>query len=471
MTTTSSTSQSNVISWKSFIFFDQRHNQCLYIKERADQTSTHSSIPPNFYGFPSIPNQVNNNIDQQQTLQPLFQQQQQKIPGVFYLGRLCTPFYLPQLKRDDCSYYIVLMDGTESLDLNSLNKLVNKSDDDTSSYSWLHPAEVINRFQNAPVSDRWLSTPETQRITGLVADLLKVLGSPSAATAQEQLGKPITPENDDIVGVQTPLLSTNLIVCCDGDSALIVDPGANQSGHHHFENILLTRIPEHVRTTDGGRNLKVFITHEHKDHWEGLPLVEKHFPNASLVAHPECLELIQTTLTKVSVSGAPFSSVSVDSNAANVDSGNRIVIGRYTFDIVSTPGHTSNSLCLFETTSRTLVAGDHIVGWGSSVLDHNSGNMKQYLHTTQSMIDVLKPSIALPAHGPSNYEPITLLQNYIKHRLVREKAILQAYRDGNTTLQDILSIVYKDLDPKLNQAAMMNIRLHLDKLKEDQEIQ
>jgi len=64
--------------------------------------------------------------------------------------------------------------------------------------------------------------------------------------------------------------------------------------------------------------------------------------------------------------------------------GDTIKIGDISIGVVHTPGHTDGSLSLFHAPTRTLVAGDHIVGMGSAVLDSHCGNMKQYFESTKN---------------------------------------------------------------------------------------
>ncbi|EFA86349.1 hypothetical protein PPL_00141 [Heterostelium album PN500] len=494
---------SNQSIWSSFILFDQTTERYLLIKNNNGETNTSvdQAIPQNFYGFPSL-NILEQQKDQKQQEEQLtFLNQFVKVVGnekkdcIFFIGNLLAPFYAFQLKRQLINYYLVAIKDDKQIDLEKLQQLFPNH-----SYQWIDCKDnnlLESKFNDTTSGSggQWLTTPETRRVSNVVCSLTRDnlhLLMNTNNTSSDGDTTALKREDDNHVGIYTPLeyapgiesvpivsntvvpfFSTNLIVCRDGADLLLVDPGASEKGKQHFENILQSSRLNDVKP----ENVTVFLTHEHKDHWEGLPVVEKHFPTARLVSHQECIDVVNdyTTLKKVAVTGQQFSRrlsavITSENESAEyqpIDNANSIVVGKKIFDVVATPGHTSNSLCLFERKSRTLIAGDHIVGWGSTVLDDRNGSMKKYLESTQSMIDVLQPKIALPAHGPACYDPILLLQTFIKHRLAREKSILEAYKSGQTTLQQLLSAVYRDLDPKLHQLAMMNIRLHLDKLKED----
>jgi len=74
----------------------------------------------------------------------------------------------------------------------------------------------------------------------------------------------------------TPFDKTNLLIFGHGPERLIVDPGANDKGKEHFRKILQNLKKE------GVEKLKAFITHLHRDHIEGLDVVEQVYPQAEV---------------------------------------------------------------------------------------------------------------------------------------------------------------------------------------------
>eukprot|EP01116_Phalansterium_solitarium_P001813 TRINITY_DN11627_c0_g1_i1.p1 TRINITY_DN11627_c0_g1~~TRINITY_DN11627_c0_g1_i1.p1 ORF type:complete len:447 (-),score=108.22 TRINITY_DN11627_c0_g1_i1:212-1510(-) len=240
-----------------------------------------------------------------------------------------------------------------------------------------------------------------------------------------------------------PFTHTNLYVIRAADEALIVDPGASAEGSADFEAVL-RQLPA---------TLRVFVTHHHHDHWDGLHLVEKTHPSATVLGHPDTLRRIETTLRRVPVlgDGSPESTISVGSTRLRA---------------INTPGHTDGHLVLFDDRTRALLAGDHVVGYGSATLDFDCGDMSDYFDSTRYLI-ALNPRVALPAHGPPSYDPIALLNQYIAHRTDREQRILKCYEAGNHTLDSIVQVVYSDVPQQLWPYAKSNILLHLRKLEKD----
>ncbi|KAF2075687.1 hypothetical protein CYY_003000 [Polysphondylium violaceum] len=486
-----SNSSNGVSEYSSLIIMNEKTGECMMMSNE-NKKKDYTVIPHKFYGFPSIPfnlntnmvqydkhadgiNSLNNTYQQFMVNQLPLESMQHALPPVkdtFYLGSLVTPFYIDQINRHLHHYFLLLVDSNNSPASESLNKII-KQDDLESQLQWISAVELVQEFEQSSK----LLTPETL----YMLRLLKMFKN------RDQLGKLVKPDDDQNIGITKPLeyapfiesipvrsntlmpfCSTNLIVSQSNGYVMVVDPGSNHHGAPHFENIIQKKLKPYLNQQEGGKQLYIFITHNHHDHWHGLPMLERHFPQATLVAHPITLENIPTSLKTRPVLGKPLNAKVLNNTS---DNNNQLVIGDRVFEIISTPGHTADSLCLFEPTTKTLIAGDHIVGWGSSILDpHGGGDMKEYLDNTQGMIDHLKPSIAMPAHGPTHYEPIALLSNYISHRLAREHDILSAYQQGNKTLNQLLNVVYKGIDPKLNELAKGNIHLHLEKLKKDNKL-
>ena len=210
---------------------------------------------------------------------------------------------------------------------------------------------------------------------------------------------------------------------------------ANQISKNHLRQLLLS-LPS---------TPKVFITHSHNDHWEGLDVVEEIYPNSVVYGHEKMLTRIKTSLKTQSVFNE------------------NIMVGKRKLEVIYTPGHTDGHMSLFDEMTRTIIAGDHVVGWGSAVLSPSNGDMSDYLNTCQKLIDV-EAKLIIPAHGPPNFNPTKLLKTYISHRLERESAILSAIENDKHTLDEIVEVVYQDVPQEMWEFAKSNIILHIRKL-------
>jgi glyoxylase-like metal-dependent hydrolase (beta-lactamase superfamily II) len=92
------------------------------------------------------------------------------------------------------------------------------------------------------------------------------------------------------------------------------------------------------------------------------------------------------------------------------------------------------------------------------------GSLAKYLASLERIRD-LKPLRLLPAHGPMIDDPVAVLTEYVEHRLMRERQVLDALAKGRDTVQAIAESIYHGLDPALLPAARENVRAHLEKLQ------
>ncbi|KAJ2426185.1 Beta-lactamase-like protein 2 [Coemansia sp. RSA 2531] len=147
---------------------------------------------------------------------------------------------------------------------------------------------------------------------------------------------------------------------------------------------------------------------------------------------------------------------------------------------VFTPGHTTDHVAFTVNSDSDLMllTGDHILGQGTTVV-HELGS---YMGSLNRVL-AIRPVALLPGHGPvisgkycepDGYRSIRVIEEYIRHRNMREQQILDVLAsDGRGwRLEDITRVVYKDItDPKIILAAQNNTLLHLKKLQAENRVQ
>ncbi|KAJ4709907.1 Metallo-beta-lactamase superfamily protein [Melia azedarach] len=257
-----------------------------------------------------------------------------------------------------------------------------------------------------------------------------------------------------------PFLTTNLIVFApdtasddDGNhrfvahgEALIVDPGCRSAFHEELSKVVAS-LP---------RKLIVFVTHHHRDHVDGLSIIQNCNPDAILLAHENTMRRIRKddwSLGYTSVSGEE-----------------EICVGGQRLTVVFAPGHTDGHVALLHASTHSLIVGDHCVGQGSAILDITSGgNMSDYFKSTYKFME-LSPHALIPMHGRVNLWPKHMLCRYLKNRRSREAAILKAIENGAETLFDIVADVYSGVDRSFWIPAASNVRLHVDHLAEQNKL-
>src|SRR4051812_18348604 len=198
----------------------------------------------------------------------------------------------------------------------------------------------------------------------------------------------------------------------------VVDPGPEDEGHL-----------DAVEAAAGGGGIEgIVLTHSHPDHAEGAaPLAARAF------------------------------------GAEVVRPGGGDTVGP--FEVIATPGHSPDHVSLLR--GRTLFAGDMVLGAGSVFVGGGEGSMAAYLDSLRRLLE-LELDVILPGHGPVVSQPRAKLEEYLAHRLERERLVLEALAAGAATRDEVLDRAWSDVDldavPYLRMAAGLTLDAHLDKL-------
>ena len=132
--------------------------------------------------------------------------------------------------------------------------------------------------------------------------------------------------------------------------------------------------------------------------------------------------------------------------------------------VVPVPGHDAGQIALMPDNKAWFIAGDLIQGIGTVVIAKPEGHMGTYFATLQKVID-LDPAVIVPSHGMAMGTTYRL-QETLKHRKMREAAVLQLHREGKSP-EEMLPVLYKGVDSRLWPFAAMNITSHMEKLREE----
>ncbi len=136
----------------------------------------------------------------------------------------------------------------------------------------------------------------------------------------------------------------------------------------------------------------------------------------------------------------------------------------WTLEAVATPGHTSNHLCFALPEERALFTGDHVMGWSTTIVSPPDGDMGAYM-ASLAKLQAREDSLYYPAHGPSIETPQKLLRGLVLHRRQREAQILAELRRGEERIPDMVSQMYRQVDPGLHPAAERSVLAHLIDLR------
>jgi glyoxylase-like metal-dependent hydrolase (beta-lactamase superfamily II) len=92
--------------------------------------------------------------------------------------------------------------------------------------------------------------------------------------------------------------------------------------------------------------------------------------------------------------------------------------------------------------------------------------MGDYLRSLETL-RARNPKRIFPAHGPIREDAVALIEEYIGHRLERERQVLETIAGGASTVPEMRKRIYPDLDERLHPAAEIQLTAHLIKLVEE----
>ena len=236
------------------------------------------------------------------------------------------------------------------------------------------------------------------------------------------------------------------------DSGDASDPspfkGADTNGAGHVEAILAA-----VGTA---KIAAILCTHTHRD----------HSPAAAVLKAATGAPIIGCAPLVISDDGPRADSAFDRTYAPDrvLADGERLAGPDWTIEAVATPGHTSNHLCYSVLESGALFTGDHVMAWSTSVVSPPDGDMAAYMASLEKLY-ARDDRVYYPAHGPAIDKTRQLVRGMLGHRRQREAQILRLLGQGPQIIPDMVTAMYKGLDPRLIGAAGRSVLAHLIDLR------
>ncbi len=195
-----------------------------------------------------------------------------------------------------------------------------------------------------------------------------------------------------------------------GSRVVVVDPGpTRQTEQQELVAWLAGMNADHRRVE------AVLLTHHHPDHVGAADFLASAL-NVPIWAHEATASLLPRF---------PISRMLADGDV--IELAGRVNHG---WRVLHTPGHAPGHICLFEPALRVLVLGDMVASQGTILIRPQDGDMTEYLHSLERLAR-LASTLGLPAHGQPIESPVDVLRATYEHRLARERAVLDAVRQGD----------------------------------------
>lgn len=131
--------------------------------------------------------------------------------------------------------------------------------------------------------------------------------------------------------------------------------------------------------------------------------------------------------------------------------------------VLATPGHAEDHVC-FLTETGVCFSGDLVLGLGSTIVPPGGNSLAAFMGSL-ALLQEQEIELIAPGHGPWVTEPAAKLAEYVEHRQMRERRLLEALEAGERSRAELLATVWDDVPIELLPMAAMAMEAHLEKLE------
>jgi ribonuclease/clavin/mitogillin len=237
---------------------------------------------------------------------------------------------------------------------------------------------------------------------------------------------------------------TNTYIVGSSKRPLLLDTGQGVAIYADLLEVALKELSGSIELE------RIVLTHAHVDHLGGVRQVIERFGELEVLKMPW------------EGHDAPAGAISAIGDDAVIHTEGA------TLRAVFTPGHSPDHLCYYLEEERALFTGDVVLGAGTTVIPDDTGDLGEYMDSLRRLL-ALELETIYPAHGPVIRNPKEKIGDYIAHRELRERQVLEALAHGAGPLEAmaIVKKIYVDVPEYLHLAAASSVRSHLRKLERE----
>ncbi len=355
--------------------------------------------------------------------------------NIKYLGKVITPDFNPV--RFENYYFLISLDKRPKIQVD---------ENEISWAKWINPKDFMVEYKEG----RHLVVPP------MLLLLKTYLNNPNSFPFEF---KPIYNPDLEVphiypLGPVTQLLPlshtfppanrTNSFVI--GDSRrILIDPSPRDENEKH----------KFINTIKNEKIDLIFLSHHHPDHHEfSVPMAKEL--KVPMGMSEDCHQRI------LSKNGADYF-LGID---IEIFSDGEILtrIGDEKVLLLATPGHDEGQLSIYPENLSWMIVSDLIQTVGTVVIGAPEGDMKKYFDSLEKVIG-MGPKVVIPSHGIA-LGGVDKLRATLEHRKMRERKIIELMSEKKTE-EEMLHIIYADIDERLYPYARKTISAHLKKIRDE----
>ena len=239
----------------------------------------------------------------------------------------------------------------------------------------------------------------------------------------------------------------NAFLVFGSESAVLIDAGWESEDDHRAR-------AAYVREINAPPISEIIVTHRHPDHAGGALHMHRD-AGAPIACHPDDREAIEQERLHGEATVA-----------REMRDGDKRDLGGISLEVVFTPGHTAGCIALFSPERKALFTSDTVMAVSTTSIAPQDGDLAAYMSTLRLLQDI-DARIMYAGHGGPVKDPPRRLEALIRHREERERAILDALRDGPLTPAELRVRIYKGLPEARERLAERQLVTTLVKLIAD----